>query len=141
MNDMTRRRAYQGPRLFSQGFRPFFLAASFWAVVAQAIWLGMLAGRIDPPTAFGPVSWHVHEMIFGFVTATIAGFMLTAIPNWTGRLPVRGTPLICLVALWLAGRLAVLASEPLGAGPAAAIDVSFLVAFCLVAVRELVAGK
>jgi len=141
MNDADRRRAYRGPRIFSQGFRPFFLAASVWAALAQAIWLGMLAGRFDPPTAFDPVSWHVHEMIFGFVAATIAGFMLTAIPNWTGRLPVRGAPLAGLVLLWLAGRLAVLASASIGAGPAAAIDLAFLVAFALVAARELVAGK
>lgn len=141
MNDMTRRRAYRGPRLLSQGFRPFFLAAAVWAALAQAIWLGMLAGRVDPPTAFDPVSWHVHEMIFGFIVATIAGFMLTAIPNWTGRLPVRGAPLAGLALIWLAGRLAVLVSATIGAGPAAAIDLAFLVAFCLVASRELVAGK
>ena len=138
---MTRHPPYRGPRLFSQGFRPFFLAASAWAALAPALWLGVLDGWFELNTVFDPVSWHIHEMIFGFVVATIAGFLSAAIPNWTGRLPVRGAPLICLAALWLAGRAAVAASVWLGAGLTAAIDLSFLATLLIVVLRELIAGK
>jgi uncharacterized protein involved in response to NO len=80
-------------------------------------------------------------MIFGYVAAVVAGFLLTAIPNWTGRLPVCGLPLAMLAALWLAGRLAILFSQTIGAPVAAAIDLSFLAVLALVAVREVVAGS
>src|SRR5271166_134575 len=96
--------------LLTQGFRPFFLAAAVWACLAIAIWIGVLAAGWSLPTRFGLVSWHIHEMLFGFVMAAVAGFLLTAIPNWTGRLPVGGAPLALLAALWLLGRLACLGS-------------------------------
>jgi uncharacterized protein involved in response to NO len=80
-------------------------------------------------------------MLFGYVAATVAGFLLTAIPNWTGRLPVNGWPLAGLALLWLAGRAAVLLSAWTGSIVAAAIDISFLVALAAVAAREIVAGK
>ena len=60
--------------LLSAGFRPFFLAAGLWAMLAMAVWLGMLYGAVALPTAFAPVTWHVHELLFGFVAAAIAGF-------------------------------------------------------------------
>src|SRR5262245_7004689 len=91
--------------LFSAGFRPFFLAAGLWSCVSMALWLGMLRGAVALPTAFDPITWHVHELLFGFVVAAIAGFLLTAIPNWTGRLPLRGGPLAALVLLWVLGRI------------------------------------
>jgi uncharacterized protein involved in response to NO len=80
-------------------------------------------------------------MIYGYVAATIAGFLLTAIPNWTGRLPVNGLPLAGLFALWAAGRIAIAGSALWGAEIAAIIDVAFLVIFAAVALREIVAGK
>jgi uncharacterized protein involved in response to NO len=80
-------------------------------------------------------------MLYGYVAAAIAGFLLTAIPNWTGRLPVCGLPLAGLALLWLAGRLAILTSALIGALAAAAIDVAFLVVLAAVALREIVAGK
>lgn len=141
MTGGDRRRAYRGPRLFSQGFRPLFLAAAVWAALAQAAWLGMLGGGLDLPSAFDPTPWHIHEMMFGFIVATIAGFMLTAIPNWTGRLPVRGALLMFLCTAWLAGRAAVAASDMLDAGLVATIDLMFLVVFFAIVTRELVAGK
>jgi uncharacterized protein involved in response to NO len=79
-------------------------------------------------------------MLYGYAAAVIAGFLLTAIPNWTGRLPVNGAPLATLFALWLAGRLAVLVSAKIGPPVAATIDVAFLVALAAVAFREIVAG-
>ena len=95
------------PALFDRGFRPFFLLAGLWAPVALLLWLTMLAGSLEPPTAMDPLAWHVHEMLFGFVAVAIAGFLLTAVPGWAGRPPLRGPPLAALAALWAAGRIAV----------------------------------
>jgi uncharacterized protein involved in response to NO len=81
-------RSWIGSALWSRGFRPFFLGAALWAVAAIAIWLPFFTGEVQIPTAFSSVDWHVHEMIYGYGSAVIAGFLLTAIPNWTGRLPV-----------------------------------------------------
>lgn len=137
MSTAARSRAYAGPAILSWGFRPFFFSAGFWAVLAMAIWLPLFDGSISLPTAFAPVDWHVHEMLFGFVPAVMAGFLLTAIPNWTGRLPVVGRPLGAMVALWAAGRLAVLFSGWLGWAVAATVDVAFLLALAGVALREI----
>ncbi len=138
---LARRRDYVGPALFSYGFRPFFLGGAAWAALAVLIWLPVWFAEITLPTRFAPLDWHVHEMIFGYVAAVIAGFLLTAIPNWTGRLPVNGAPLAALAALWLAGRIAILISAKIGALAAAVIDVSFLATLAAVALREIVAGK
>ncbi|MEY9830383.1 uncharacterized protein involved in response to NO [Sinorhizobium fredii] len=93
-----------GPVLFSYGFRPFFLGAALWAVSAMGLWIAALAGHVEPGGSYGAHAWHAHEMLFGFASAVLAGFLLTAVPNWTGRLPVSGWPLAGLFALWLAGR-------------------------------------
>ena len=85
-------RAWPGAALLSRGFRPFFLGAGVWALVGMAIWPAVFSGAITIPTAFSAVDWHAHEMIFGYGGAVVAGFLLTAIPNWTGRLPVAGVP-------------------------------------------------
>ena len=91
---LPRYRVAAGPAVLSQGFRPFFLLAAVWAVVALVLWLLSFWGHLELPTAFVPTAWHIHEMVFGFVCAAIAGFVLTAIPNWTGRLPLQGLSLI-----------------------------------------------
>src|SRR6516164_5706203 len=104
-------RAYRGPAVLSFGFRPFFLAGAAWAALAIALWLPMLVGRLTLPTAFAPLEWHVHELLYGYVPAVVAGFLLTAVPNWTGRLAVVGTRLLALFLVWLAGRLAILLSQ------------------------------
>ena len=88
---------WRGPALFRQGFRPFFLACGVAAVGYLALWVAVLFGAVTLPTAFPLVPWHAHEMIFGVVTAAVAGFLLTAIPNWTGRMPLQGWGLIALV--------------------------------------------
>ena len=138
---VPRYRSYDGPALFRQGFRPFFLGAGITAAAAVPVWLLVLVGGFEVPTAFDPVAWHAHEMIFGFAAAVVAGFLLTAIPNWTGRLPLQGLPLVALFASWLAGRIAVTGSAVVGAMPAAAVDLLFLVLLLLVALREIVAGR
>ena len=114
---LQRRRDYAGPALLSYGFRPFFLAAGLWAAFGILLWLPQYRGALVLPTHFGALDWHVHEMIYGYVAATVAGFLLTAIPNWTGRLPVSGWPLAALAALWLAGRVAILFSARSAAWP------------------------
>jgi uncharacterized protein involved in response to NO len=128
------------PALWSGGFRPFFLGGTAFAAVALPLWVWSLITG-DPVAAAGdPLRWHIHEMIFGYVGAVLAGFLLTAIPNWTGRLPVQGRPLMLLFALWIAGRVALFAGEVLGP-LAAAVDALFLIALAGVAWREVAAGK
>ncbi len=138
---LQRRLEYAGPAIFSYGFRPFFLGGAAWAALSVALWLPQYFGELSLPTAFNPVDWHIHEMIYGYVAATVTGFLLTAIPNWTGRLPVNGYPLAGLFALWLAGRVAVAGSAIWGQWIAAAIDVAFLVIFAAIALREIIAGN
>jgi uncharacterized protein involved in response to NO len=134
-------RQYRGPAILSYGFRPFFLSGALWAAAAVAIWLPLLEGSLNLPTAFSPLEWHVHELLYGYVPAVVAGFLLTAVPNWTGRLPVCGTPLLLLVSMWIAGRLAVLLSAHIGMAGAAAIDLLFLAALAGVVAREIIAGR
>ena len=97
------------------------------AALAVLLWLPQYFGEMALPTAFDPLDWHIHGMIYGYVGAVSAGFLLTAIPNWTGRLPINGYPLAGIFALWLMGRVAILGSAILGAWLAAVIDVAFLV--------------
>ena len=132
--------AIGGPAILRLGFRPFFLAAGLWSAVAATLWLLQLAGLGGVPSAFDPLTWHGHEMLFGFAAAALAGFLLTAVPNWTGRLPLRGSRLAALCGLWLAGRLAVATSAWLGPVPAALIDGAFLVVLAGAVLREIAAG-
>ena len=134
-------RAWRGPALFSFGFRPFFLGATLWAALAMALWVPMMTSALMLPTAFDPVSWHAHELIFGYLTAVVAGFLMTAVPNWTGRLPIVGWPLAGVFALWLRGRLAVALSGGLPAGLVAGLDLAFGVVFTAMITREIVAGR
>jgi uncharacterized protein involved in response to NO len=129
------------PAIFSQGFRPFFFGAAIWAVLAIAIWTAMLSTGITLPSRFDPLTWHMHEMLFGFVMSAIAGFLLTAIPNWTKRMPVSGAPLAALFGLWLAGRFACLLSALMPFWLAVGLDLVFPVALVAVATREIVAGR
>jgi len=138
---LRRARMAAAPAFLRGGFRPFFFGGAAWAVVALTLWVLALLGYVALPSAFDPLSWHRHEMLFGFVGAIIAGFLLTAIPNWTGRLPIAGPPLAMLFGLWLAARLAVLCSGILGGGAAAALDVGFFLVLAGVAGREVFAAK
>jgi uncharacterized protein involved in response to NO len=134
-------RAWTGPAILTYGFRPFFLGGSVWAALAMALWVPMLTGQLMLPTAFDPISWHAHAFLFGFLGAVVAGFLLTAVPNWTGRLPIVGWRLGGLALLWLAGRLAVSVSAGLPAALVAVVDLAFPVAFALAIGREIVTGK
>ncbi|QPC95449.1 NnrS family protein [Mesorhizobium sp. INR15] len=138
---VSRLRSYSGPAVLSYGFRPFFLLGSLYAALSILLWLPMYAGELVAHSAFVPVDWHIHEMLFGYLPAIVTGFLLTAIPNWTGRLPVQGLPLLALVVLWLAGRAAVFFSADIGWQAAAVIDGAFLLAVAAAAAREIVAGR
>ena len=141
MAPIPRLRPYAGPALFSYGFRPFFLFGSVYAGVAGLAWLPVFTGELTLLSAFAPRDWHVHEMLYGYVPAVVTGFLLTAIPNWTGRLPLQGMPLIVLVTAWFAGRIAVTFSAAIGWFPAALIDAGFLVLVAAAAAREIIAGR
>ncbi len=140
MSAIPRLKPYQGPALFSYGFRPFFLFGALYAALAMLAWLPVFTGELALASAFSPRDWHVHEMLYGYVPAVVTGFLLTAIPNWTGRLPLQGPPLMVLLAAWVAGRAAVTFSGAIGWLPAALIDASFLLLVATAATREIVAG-
>ena len=137
----ARMRAWTGPALLTYGFRPFFLGASLWAAGAMVLWILMLSGAVELPTRFDPVTWHAHEFLFGYLGAVVAGFLLTAVPNWTGRLPVVGWPLACLCLLWLIGRGAVAVSMHLPAWLVALADLSLSLALIGFLTREIVSGR
>lgn len=125
--------------LFRLGFRPFFLAGATLAALAVPLWLLGLFGTAGWQPTGGWLAWHRHEMLFGFATAIIAGFLLTAVPNWTGTPGLRGQPLIILVSLWLAARLAWLFAAP--AWLLIPLDLAFLPALALVIGKSLIQTK
>lgn len=129
------------PPVLRAGFRPFFFGGALWALTVVVLWVCSLSGVLTLPTDFDPLAWHRHEMLFGYLGAVIAGFLMTAIPNWTGRLPLAGAPLAGLAGLWLAARLAVLFSTAVGPLLAAILDVGFFLVLVAVCAREVFAAK
>jgi uncharacterized protein involved in response to NO len=138
---MEQMRAWQGPAVLSYGFRPFFFGAGLLAALLIALWVPWYLGFIRVPSAFAPLNWHIHELLFGYVPGVIAGFLLTAVPNWTGRLPVVGWPLGALFALWLGGRAIVAFSAGLAPDLVAGVTIAFPLALGLLLAREVVAGR
>jgi len=140
MNTAAAMRAWQGPALFSIGLRPFFLLSAVWAAVAVPVWV--LAFRAGGAPG---LAWHIHEMLFGYAGGVIVGFLMTAVPNWTGRMPVVGVPLMLMVALWLAGRVAMVATafspSLASADWPAVLDSLFLLAMAGMIWREVLAGR
>ncbi len=134
---LRRRRMADSYPFFRGGFRPFFFGGPAWAVIALALWILSLTGVVSLPTALDPLAWHRHEMLFGFVGAIVSGFLLTAVPNWTGRLPIAGWPLASLFGLWCAARLALLFSGVVTIPLAAILDVGFFLVLGLLAAREV----
>jgi uncharacterized protein involved in response to NO len=126
--------------ILSYGFRPFFLLGSIYAAAAVPLWLCvLLVGHVEPGGPFQGVGWHSHEMLFGYLGAIMAGFILTAVPNWTGRLPLSGSRLAVLVLAWLAGRLALwFDPEPISA---ALLDLAFPLLLAAAVWREILVGK
>lgn len=131
---------YEGPAFLSYGFRPFFLSAALFAGLAVPLWVWLYGQSSSPGFLYPPREWHVHEMLFGFLPAVMTGFLLTAVPNWTARPPLRGLPLLSLWLLWLAGRLALALAWPTPI-VAACVDGAYLVALAAVLWRELIVAK
>jgi len=125
--------------LFSYGFRPFFLGAGAYALAVMALWFGWMSVGMPDWALFGeaPIAWHAHEMIFGFAAAAVGGFLLTAVPNWTGALPLSGLPLMLLFAAWLIGRAAMLGAGWMGPVFSAILDLVFLPLLGVAATRQL----
>lgn len=141
MSPIPRFQPHHGPAILSSGFRPFFLAGAIYAAVAVLIWLPFYYGELTLATTLVPRDWHVHEMLYGYLPAVITGFLFTAIPNWTGRMPIQGTPLLGLVLVWLAGRFAMAFSADTGWLAALLIDCSFLALVATVVAREIITGR
>jgi len=126
-----------GFALFALGFRPLYLLAAAFAALAVPLWALQFSGVLAGPGLL----WHAHEMIFGFAMAAMAGHLMMAIPNWTGRMPLQGIPLLLLFTLWLVGRVAVATSAIIGALPAAIADLAFPVLLALAIMWEIVKGR
>ncbi|WP_316229224.1 NnrS family protein [Bradyrhizobium sp. SZCCHNR1070] len=138
---IPRYREHQGLPILANGFRPFFLLGAIQAALTILVWLPVFYGELKLTSAFAPRDWHVHEMLYGYLPAVITGFLLTAIPNWTGRLPLQGMPLLTLVLAWIAGRLAVTFSAGASWWLVLVIDAGFLALVVAATAREIIAGR
>jgi len=124
MNPNAQTRPVPSFALFELGFRPFFAGAVLMAAVLMAVWmLTYTFGKSLPFSGLSPLLWHGHEMVFGYALAVAAGFLLTAIRNWTNIQTIRRAPLAAVFLLWLGARLGFLANAPLAW--VAALDLLF----------------
>ncbi|MFW5451388.1 MAG: NnrS family protein [Methylophagaceae bacterium] len=128
--------------LFELGFRPFFLLASLLAIIATVIWMANYTfGWPLPAASITPIAWHGHEMVFGYSTAIIAGFLLTAVRNWTGVQTIKGMPLFLLCLTWLLARILPLLNSPLLFEWAAILDIAFLLGLMFAVMHPIVKVK
>ncbi len=123
--------------LWKLGFRPFYLMAAIFAALSIVLWICQYTGHL-PGAYLAAPAWHGHEMLFGFTLAVVAGFLLTAVPNWTGKPTPTGGALAALAALWLAGRVLVLSPFPVAA---AIVDTAFPVAIAVAIARAAAAKR
>ena len=123
--------------LLSYGFRPFYLGAGLWAIATMAVWMSARQGWLDLAGSYGQSAWHAHELLFGFMPAVLVGYLMTTVPNWTGRFPLSGLPLARLVLIWLAGRVSMLMVGDTTALIALSIDWIFLPLFAFFCLREV----
>lgn len=131
-----------GLPLFRLGFRAFFLAAAVFAVFSMAIWMANYVFAVEFLfSAMPPHLWHAHEMIFGYTMAVVAGFLLTAIKNWTGVEVLRGRPLAFLLAIWMLARILPYTGFQLPTIVTAAIDCAFLLLLVIVCLRPVLKVK
>ncbi|MDQ6963474.1 MAG: NnrS family protein [Mariprofundales bacterium] len=128
--------------LFQLGFRPLFLVAMLFATLAMALWMVDLLIGISPlPATRSPVVWHAHEMIYGYSLAVIAGFLLTAVRNWTGEPTVTGLPLKLLLLIWVVARAAPFVPDPYGMWLMLVADNLFIVALSVALTIPVVRAK
>jgi uncharacterized protein involved in response to NO len=123
-------------RLFSYAFRPFFLLGVIYSMSAIILWVLVWTGNLVLDWSRMPMHWHAHDMMLGLMAAAIAGFLLTAVANWTSRPPVAGWPLVILVFFWLTGRLAMLSPTL-----SALADALFWLLLCVFMARELFSAR
>ncbi len=127
--------------LFAYGFRPFFLAAGLAALVLVPWWAASFAFGVPLGSGWPPTLWHSHEMLFGFIGAAIAGFLLTAVPSWTGQRGFAGWPLVLLAATWLLGRMLVSSAALWPLPLVASVDLAFLPALAMLVARPLLRAR
>ncbi|HEV2227778.1 MAG TPA: NnrS family protein [Steroidobacteraceae bacterium] len=127
--------------LFAYGFRPHFLLAGLAALLLIPAWALDISYGLPLGSDWPPTLWHAHEMLFGFIASAVAGFLLTAVPSWTGQKGFAGTPLVVLSALWLAARLMIASSSYWPRALTAAVDLSFLPALAALVARPLLRSK
>ncbi len=126
---------------FGYGFRPFFFAALLYAPLSIAAWLWMRVAGAAPLATLPPQLWHGHEMLFGFIAAAIAGFLLTAVPSWTGDRGFAGVPLMIVAALWLLGRGGFAFAANLPPAALAALELVFLPALAILIAPPLLRSR
>lgn len=127
--------------LAAKGFRPFFLLAGAFAALILPVWLFTLAGLLGTTRYLDGMTWHAHEMIFGFAMAVLAGFLLTAVSNWTGKETLVGTPLMAACTLWALGRIGMAVPDLLPRGAPALLDLAFVPVLAIAIARPLVATR
>ena len=131
-----------GPPLVRRGFRPFFLGAGIFAVIAMAAWMAVFVlGKPMQFTGMTANQWHAHEMFFGYTMAVAAGFLLTAIQNWTGISLLRGKPLAILFLLWLLARILPFSGSAVPLELIAVIDLGFMLILAVVCLGPVVKVK
>lgn len=102
----TAQQGFKGLALFNLGFRPFFLGAGIFAILSIGLWSAMLFFQVNLAVeSISIAQWHAHEMIYGYAMAVVAGFLLTAVTNWTGVQTIHGLPLMLVFGLWVSARL------------------------------------
>jgi len=129
------------PRLFASGFRATFLAAALSATILVPLWVLIWGFGWSLATDWPPTMWHAHEMLFGFIAAAIAGFLLTAVPSWTGSRGFGGPPVMIVSTIWLAARVLIATSAHWPALLVAIVDVGFLVAVGVLVAPPLLRAK
>lgn len=127
--------------LFAYGFRPLFLAAGVSAAVFVPWWVADVVFGLPQPTDWAPGLWHGHEMLFGFIGAAVGGFLLTAVPSWTGARGFAGKPLVLIVALWLLGRVLIAAAAHVPLALAATVDLAYLPALAVLVAPPIIRSR
>lgn len=128
---------FQSQPILAHPFRPFFLLTGVYGIVTVIAWISFLFGGLSLPLGWSPVHWHSHEMLFGLIPLAIAGFLLTAMCNWTGAAPLHGKALLALIIIWLAGRVAMWTASWWPVGVVAAIDLLFMPVMAIYMTRVL----
>ena len=128
-----------GPPVLRLGFRPFFLAAGLFAMVSMALWMSVMVFSIELPLSnMSVTNWHAHEMIFGYTMAVVAGFLLTAIKNWTGIEVLRGKAIAFLFLLWLLARILPLTGDMVPILLVAVVDTAFFLMLAIACLRPVI---